>query len=76
MASRGSWEMALVVSWRTWPGGEIAAQCSPESPLCRYYQEGETQTFKGVENEWPIFFIFMIIDGVFKNLPEQVNLCV
>lgn len=28
--------------------------------------------FDGIENEWPLFYIFMIIDGVFKNLPEQV----
>ena len=39
----------------------------------RYYQEGETVDFQGVENEWPMFFIFMVIDGVFKNLPEQVQ---
>merc|ERR1719209_7928 len=39
----------------------------------RYYQEGETVDFQGVENEWPMFFIFMIIDGMFKNLPQQVE---
>jgi phosphorylase kinase alpha/beta subunit len=39
----------------------------------RYYNDGETIDFQGVENEWPIFYIFMIIDGVFKELPEQVT---
>ena len=29
----------------------------------RYYQKGETLEFENVENEWPIFYIFMIIDG-------------
>ena len=41
--------------------------------ICRYYQKGETLDFQGVENEWPIFFIFMIIDGIFKSLPDQVE---
>lgn len=31
------------------------------------------QDFDSVENEWPLFYIFMIIDGVFKSLPEQVE---
>lgn len=41
---------------------------------CRqYYREGETKEFENLECEWPLFYIFMIIDGVFKNLPEQVE---
>ena len=39
----------------------------------RYYQKGETVDFQGVENEWPMFFAFMVIDGVFKNIPQQVE---
>ena len=39
----------------------------------RYYHKGETLEFEKVENEWPIFYINMIIDGVFKNLPDQVK---
>lgn len=31
------------------------------------------QDFDSIENEWPLFYIFMIIDGVFKSLPEQVE---
>ena len=42
-------------------------------PHHRYYQEGETLDFQGVENEWPVFYLFMIIDGAFKNLPDQVS---
>ena len=29
--------------------------------------------FDQVENEWPVFFLNMIIDGVFKDLPDQVK---
>jgi len=29
--------------------------------------------FENVENEWPIFYIFMIIDGAFKDNQDQVN---
>ncbi|XP_032687816.1 probable phosphorylase b kinase regulatory subunit beta isoform X2 [Odontomachus brunneus] len=39
----------------------------------RYYKSGEIKDFDSVENEWPLFYIFMIIDGVFKSLPEQVD---
>ena len=39
----------------------------------RYYHKGETLEFENVENEWPLFYINMIIDGVFKELPEQVR---
>lgn len=39
----------------------------------RYYNSGEIKEFDNVECEWPLFFIFMIIDGVFKTLPEQVE---
>ena len=38
----------------------------------RYYHKGETMEFDNVEIEWPVFFLNMIIDGVFKDLPEQV----
>lgn len=38
-----------------------------------YYREGETKEFENLECEWPIFYVLMIIDGVFKNLPDQVE---
>jgi phosphorylase kinase alpha/beta subunit len=31
------------------------------------------QEFENLEPEWPLFYIFMIIDGIFRNLPEQVE---
>ena len=31
------------------------------------------QEFEGIECEWPLIYMFMIIDGVFKSQPEQVE---
>lgn len=44
-----------------------------EDQTRRFYNVGETKEFENIENEWPLFFIFMIIDGVFKNNEEQIN---
>lgn len=38
----------------------------------RYYDKGDIKNFEGIECEWPLFYIFMIIDGVFKSLPDQI----
>ncbi|XKL60608.1 hypothetical protein PGB90_007665 [Kerria lacca] len=39
----------------------------------RFYNVGEIKEFENIENEWPLFYIFMIIDGVFKNNDEQID---
>ncbi|NXO74522.1 KPBB kinase, partial [Phainopepla nitens] len=39
----------------------------------RYYKPAEIKLFDGIECEFPIFFIFMIIDGIFKGNPTQVK---
>ena len=39
----------------------------------RYYERGEIKNYENVECEWPMFFMFMIIDGAFKNLHEQIS---
>ncbi|XP_051661534.1 phosphorylase b kinase regulatory subunit beta isoform X1 [Manacus candei] len=39
----------------------------------RYYKPAEIKLFDGIECEFPLFFIFMIIDGVFKGNPAQVK---
>lgn len=44
-----------------------------EDPNKRFYDIGETKNFENIENEWPLFYIFMIIDGVFKNNDEQID---
>lgn len=40
---------------------------------CRYYNQGEVKDFEGNECEWPIFYTFLIIDGVFKSNTEQIE---
>ncbi|XP_055681245.1 probable phosphorylase b kinase regulatory subunit beta isoform X1 [Lutzomyia longipalpis] len=39
----------------------------------RFYNRGEIKDFEGYECEWPLFYIYMIIDGVFKNNPAQIE---
>ncbi|CAK1550086.1 unnamed protein product [Leptosia nina] len=48
-------------------------KCALEDPNRRYYNEGELKEFDGIESEWPLFYVMMIIDGVFRTLPEQVE---
>jgi len=31
-----------------------------------YYPEGKVQEFDKIECEWPMFYAFMVIDGIFK----------
>nr|CAD7438755.1 unnamed protein product [Timema bartmani] len=44
-----------------------------EDTSSKYYRNGETKEFENIECEWPLFYMFMIIDGVFKSIPEQVD---
>ncbi|NXX27265.1 KPBB kinase, partial [Nicator chloris] len=39
----------------------------------RYYKPAEIKLFDGIECEFPLFFLFMIIDGIFKGNPTQVK---
>uniref|UniRef100_A0AAY4CGX9 Phosphorylase b kinase regulatory subunit n=1 Tax=Denticeps clupeoides TaxID=299321 RepID=A0AAY4CGX9_9TELE len=39
----------------------------------RYYKPAEMKLFDGIECEFPIFFIYMMIDGVFRGNPAQVK---
>ncbi|XP_031763872.2 probable phosphorylase b kinase regulatory subunit beta isoform X2 [Galleria mellonella] len=48
-------------------------KCVLEDPGRRYYHEGELKEFEGIESEWPLFYVIMIIDGVFRTLPDQVE---
>ena len=43
-----------------------------EEPARRFYTKGETKNFENIECQWPLFYLFMIIDGVFKGVGEQV----
>uniref|UniRef100_A0AAY5E9L8 Phosphorylase b kinase regulatory subunit n=1 Tax=Electrophorus electricus TaxID=8005 RepID=A0AAY5E9L8_ELEEL len=39
----------------------------------RYYRPAEMKLFDGIECEFPIFFIYMMIDGVFRGNQAQVQ---
>ncbi|XP_070687945.1 phosphorylase b kinase regulatory subunit beta isoform X1 [Pempheris klunzingeri] len=39
----------------------------------RYYKPAEMKLFDGIECEFPIFFIYMMIDGVFRGNEAQVK---
>ncbi|MCJ8747190.1 hypothetical protein PDJAM_G00150570 [Pangasius djambal] len=39
----------------------------------RYYRTAEMKLFDGIECEFPIFFIYMMIDGVFRGNTAQVK---
>ncbi|XP_046696364.1 phosphorylase b kinase regulatory subunit beta isoform X3 [Silurus meridionalis] len=39
----------------------------------RYYRPAEMKLFDGIECEFPIFFIYMMIDGVFRGHTAQVK---
>uniref|UniRef100_A0A4D5RAB5 Phosphorylase b kinase regulatory subunit n=1 Tax=Scolopendra viridis TaxID=118503 RepID=A0A4D5RAB5_SCOVI len=44
-----------------------------EDPERRFYNSGESKNFDTIENEWPLMYIYMIIDGMYKNKPDQVK---
>ena len=44
-----------------------------EDKTKRYYDKGEIKDYEGNECEWPIFYTFMIIDGVFKSNSAQIE---
>lgn len=43
-----------------------------EDPDERFYPDGKIQEFDKIESEWPMFYAFMVIDGVFKKNEAQV----
>lgn len=38
-----------------------------------HYEPEELQRFEHVESEWPLFFTYLVLDGIFFNRPEQVK---
>ncbi|MCL4124235.1 UNVERIFIED_CONTAM: hypothetical protein GTU68_045867, partial [Idotea baltica] len=39
----------------------------------RFYHHGETKEFEKIECEWPLFYINMILEAIFKGNDEQVE---
>ncbi|CAB1315924.1 unnamed protein product [Coregonus sp. 'balchen'] len=44
-----------------------------EDPSRIYYESSELKLFENIECEWPLFWTYLILDGVFINSPEQVQ---
>lgn len=47
--------------------------CRLEDKTRRYYHKAEIKDFEGNECEWPMFYTFLIIDGVFRGNVEQIE---
>lgn len=44
-----------------------------EDPNRLYYDPAELKIFENIECEWPVFYIFLMIDGIFNSNKEQVG---
>ncbi|XP_041111582.1 phosphorylase b kinase regulatory subunit alpha, skeletal muscle isoform-like isoform X2 [Polyodon spathula] len=44
-----------------------------EDPNRLYYEPAELKLFENIECEWPLFWTYLILDGIFSNSPEQVQ---
>ncbi|XP_028261482.1 phosphorylase b kinase regulatory subunit alpha, skeletal muscle isoform isoform X1 [Parambassis ranga] len=44
-----------------------------EDPNRLYYESAELKLFENIECEWPLFWTYFILDGIFINSPEQVQ---
>uniref|UniRef100_A0AAR2LT36 Phosphorylase b kinase regulatory subunit n=1 Tax=Pygocentrus nattereri TaxID=42514 RepID=A0AAR2LT36_PYGNA len=44
-----------------------------EDPSRLYYESAELKLFENIECEWPLFWTYLILDGIFINSPEQVQ---
>ncbi|XP_072314682.1 phosphorylase b kinase regulatory subunit alpha, skeletal muscle isoform isoform X2 [Eucyclogobius newberryi] len=44
-----------------------------EDPTRLYYESAELKLFENIECEWPLFWTYLILDGIFIKSPEQVQ---
>ncbi|XP_025947218.1 phosphorylase b kinase regulatory subunit alpha, skeletal muscle isoform isoform X3 [Apteryx rowi] len=44
-----------------------------EDPSRLYYEPAELQLFENIECEWPLFWTYLVIDGIFSGNVEQVQ---
>lgn len=50
----------------------ISASFFHQDPNRLYYESAELKLFENIECEWPLFWTYLILDGIFINSPEQV----
>ncbi|EGF82837.1 hypothetical protein BATDEDRAFT_247, partial [Batrachochytrium dendrobatidis JAM81] len=48
-------------------------QTEVEDPSRLHYEPNELKIFEGVESEWPLFFAYLILEGLFRGDMEQVE---
>lgn len=46
---------------------------SLQDPNRAYYEPAELKLFENIECEWPLFWAYLIIDGIFSGNMEQVK---
>lgn len=46
---------------------------SLQDPNRLYYEPAELKLFENIECEWPLFWTYFIIDGIFTGNAEQVR---
>ena len=46
---------------------------SLQDPNRLYYEPAELKLFENIECEWPLFWAYLIIDGIFSGNMEQVR---
>ena len=46
-----------------------------QNPRRLHYEPAELKIFENVECEWPLFFAYLILDGIYSNNEEQVGQC-
>lgn len=44
-----------------------------EDPFRLHYEPAELEIFENIECEWPLFFCYLLLDGLFSGDDEQVN---
>lgn len=44
-----------------------------QDPNRSYYEPAELKLFENIECEWPLFWTYLIIDGLFSGNMEQVR---
>ena len=46
----------------------------PQDPRRLHYEPWELMVFEKIECQWPLFFAYLVLDGLFSNNQEQVGL--
>lgn len=45
-----------------------------QDPNRLHYEPWELQTFENIECQWPMFYCYLMLDGLFRGRKEEVRL--